>query len=240
MLYELYGLEPPEPPGKHELYLAEFQRDGVRRARRILARWRGVLIADEVGLGKTFIAGEMIHDAAIRRRQRVLVVAPATLRDSTWMPFLDQKLIPATVVSYEELVHELDEAGTTGGKLASLDDYAMVVVDEAHNLRNAATQRADAMRRLLGGGVPKDLLMLTATPVNNGLEDLQTLISYITPSDSAFAEIDIPSVATYFQRAMAIDPDELTGAHLSSCWTPSRSGAPADSSGPSTRTRRSW
>lgn len=214
MLYELYGLEPTEQAGEHELHLAEFQRDGVRRARRILGRWRGVLIADEVGLGKTFIAGEMIHDAAIRRRQRVLVVASATLRDSTWNPFLQDKIIPATVVSYEELVHELDEAGKTGGKLASLDDYAMVVVDEAHNLRNAATQRAEAMRRLLGGGVPKDLLLLTATPVNNGLADLQTLISYITPSDSAFSEIGIPSVNKYFQRAMAIDPDELTGAHL--------------------------
>ena len=46
-----------------------------------------MLIADEVGLGKTFLAGELIREAAIDRRQRVLVVTPAMLRDGPWRAF---------------------------------------------------------------------------------------------------------------------------------------------------------
>lgn len=215
MLYELYGDELDRDDGEHsELQLTPFQRDGVWRAKRILRDRGGVIIADEVGLGKTFLAGELIYQAAVVRRQRVLVIASATLRDSTWQPFLHEHQILADVVSYEELVAELDAAGTSGSRLSKPDDYAMIVVDEAHNLRNAATQRADAMRRLLGGGIPKDLVLMTATPVNNGLSDLRTLVSYITPLDAAFIDIDIPSVAEYFARAMAIDPDELSGEHL--------------------------
>ena len=215
MLHELYGadLAPAQEPGDG-LQLTQFQRDGVWRARRILAKRRGVIVADEVGLGKTYIAGELIHRAAFVNRQRVLIVAPATLRDSTWTPFLDRFKIFAQVVSYEELVRDIERAGKSDSELHHPDDYAMVVVDEAHNLRNADTQRAEAMRTLLGGAVPKDLVLLTATPVNNGLEDLKTLISYITPSDAAFVDIDIPSVDKYFGRAMALDPDELTGQHL--------------------------
>ena len=62
-----------------EIHLTSFQTDGVWRAKRILDRLNGVLIADEVGLGKTFIAGEMIREATLDRRQRVLVITPATL-----------------------------------------------------------------------------------------------------------------------------------------------------------------
>jgi len=47
-----------------------------------------VIVADGVGLGKTFIAGELIYEATVTRRQKVLVITPATLRDSTWGPFL--------------------------------------------------------------------------------------------------------------------------------------------------------
>jgi superfamily II DNA or RNA helicase len=215
MLYELYRDELDQAEEhRSELRLTAFQRDGVWRAKRILRARGGVIIADEVGLGKTYLAGELIYQASVIRRQRVLVIASATLRDSTWRPFLDQQQIFADVVSYEELVTQLDSAGASGSTLRKPDDYALIVVDEAHHLRNAATQRADAMRRLLGGSVAKDLVLMTATPVNNGLADLRTLISYITPSDTAFVDIDIPSVAGYFARAMAVDPDELSGEHL--------------------------
>ena len=63
----------------------------------------------------------------------------------------------------------------------------MVVVDEAHNVRNPGTERADALRRLVAGTPPKQLVMLTATPVNNSLWDLYYLLAYFVKSDSAFA-----------------------------------------------------
>ena len=73
-------------------------------------------------------------------------------------------------------------------------EYAMVVIDEAHNLRNPATLRADALRKLLAGIPPKDLVMLTATPVNNSLWDLHTLLYYFIKNDAAFADSGIRSL----------------------------------------------
>jgi len=216
MLWELYGGAELETDRtlRNELGLADFQADGVWRAKRILAERGGVIIADEVGLGKTFIAGELIREAVIERRQKVLVVGPATLCRATWEPILATWNLPATVISYEKLVRDLPVAGTSQTSLLPISEYAMVVVDEAHSLRNAATGRAEAMRELLAGPVAKQLVLLSATPVNNSLEDLRTLISYITPSDAAFADVDVPSLRQYFERAMALDPDELSGRHL--------------------------
>lgn len=215
MLYESYGADlDTDTRTDSALSLTQFQVDGVWRAKRILEARHGVLIADEVGLGKTFLAGELIHEAVFQRRQKVLIVAPATLRDSTWQPFLRSMNLRADVVSFEELVADIDIAGTQGSRLQALDEYAMVIVDEAHGLRSANTQRAEAMRRVLAGPVPKDLVLLTATPVNNSLEDLYNLIVYFTPNDAAFADVGISSLRGYFADAMALNPDELSPEHL--------------------------
>ena len=217
MLWELYGSEVEEEAAARaisRLGLTAFQSDGVWRAKRILDRRSGVIVADEVGLGKTFIAGELIYEATVTRRQKVLVIAPATLRDSTWGPFLRDKNLRADVVSYEQLVGDLDIAGRVDAALQNPDEYAMVVVDEAHALRNATTLRADAMRDLLTGQAPKDLVLLTATPVNNSLYDLYTLISYFVPNDAAFAGDGVASLKGYFDRAMAMNPDDLSPEHL--------------------------
>ncbi|MBX9424449.1 helicase-related protein [Streptomyces lateritius] len=217
MLHELYGLEVEQEGAarlRTKLGLTGFQADGVWRAQRILDQLNGVVIADEVGLGKTFIAGEIIHDTVITNRQKALIVAPATLRDSTWSPFLRQMNLPAQVVSFEELVRGIDDAGQLGSALQDLDEYALVVVDEAHALRNAATRRADALRTLAEGSSPKKLVMLTATPVNNSLYDLYNLISYFVTNDAAFASSGVPSLRAYFDRAMAINPDDLSPEHL--------------------------
>ena len=141
------------------------------RAKRILGDRHGVVIADEVGLGKTFLAGELIREAVDERRQRVLIISPATLRDGMWKKFLATFQLGVESHSFDDLAADKrlnDEAdGTT--LLFHPREYAMVVIDEAHNLRNPSTQRANALRRLLAGIPPKDLVLLTATPVNNAL-----------------------------------------------------------------------
>lgn len=216
MLHELYGADLEEAAQEDtRLGLTRFQVDGVWRAKRILQRRRGVLIADEVGLGKTFLAGELIHEAVFERRQKVLVIAPATLRDATWKPFLkEHNLAAVECVSFEELVAHIEDAGSHNSALQDPDQYAMVVVDEAHALRNDSTKRAAALRRLLAGSVAKDLVELTATPVNNSLDDLHNLISYFAPNDAEFADVGIPSLRAYFDRASALHPDDLSPEHL--------------------------
>ena len=220
MLWERYGAELVEEAaaeGVPQIHLTSFQADGLWRARRILAERHGVLIADEVGLGKTYLAGALIHEAAFDRRQRVLVVTPATLRDGPWRAFRAQFMLPMELISYEDLMADrrLNPDNATGHKLeAEINDYAMVVVDEAHNLRNPSTQRAEALRRLLGGSPPKKLVLLTATPVNNSLWDLYHQLGYFMRNDAAFADVGIPSMRDHFAKAMALKPDDLTPEHL--------------------------
>lgn len=212
MLLELYG--PGDPDGDHlvtGLGLTGFQRDGVARSLRILDELGGVLVCDEVGLGKTFIAGEIIHRAAVQDRQQVLIVVPAALRESTWVPFLRQFDLYSNrvqVVTFDDL-----RLGTRP-EVQNLDGYALVVIDEAHNLRNTATQRAEAVKELLGGEFAKKVVLLTATPVNNSLLDLQSLISYFVKNDAQFAHVGIPSIAGYLRRASDLDPEALSPEHL--------------------------
>ncbi|MDE0700157.1 MAG: helicase-related protein [Acidimicrobiaceae bacterium] len=220
MLWEFYGEElevEAEAEGAPQIHLTTFQSDGLWRARRILREHNGVLIADEVGLGKTFLAGELIREAALDLRQRVLVITPATLRDGPWRAFRKDHILPMELRSYEEIMGDrrLNPDHTSALKLdAEINDYALVVIDEAHNLRNPSTQRAQALRRLLAGSPPKKLVMLTATPVNNSLWDLYHLLGYFLRNDAVFADAGIRSLRDHFAHAMALNPDDLTPEHL--------------------------
>lgn len=220
MLHERYGAELADEAADAggAIHLASFQRDGLWRSRRILNDLNGVLIADEVGLGKTFLAGELIREAIQVRRQRVLVVAPATLRDGPWAKFLTTFQLPAECCSFDELAGDpLLNPELTGGRRAFQfhpDDYAMVVVDEAHNARNLSTQRAVALNRLLAGTPPKKVVLLTATPVNNSLWDLHAVLSFFLRNDAVFADAGIRSLRDHFAQAMAMNPDDLSPEHL--------------------------
>ncbi len=222
MLWERYGSELYEEAaadGAPQIHLTAFQNDGVWRARRVLDQYHGVLIADEVGLGKTFLAGALIEEAAMERRQRVLVIAPATLRDGPWKAFRSQQNLPMELRSYEELAGDFrlnpDRVGAKKLDAKDINDYALVVIDEAHNLRNPSTQRAQAMRRLLAGpGPPKKLVMLTATPVNNSLWDLYHLLGYFLRNDGVFADAGVRSLREHFGQAMKLNPNDLTPEHL--------------------------
>lgn len=221
MLWERYGSEiqqETDDAAAPQIHLTSFQTDGLWRARNFLSAHHGVLIADEVGLGKTFLAGELIREAALDRRQRVLVITPATLRDGPWRAFQARHNLPMELASFEDIAADgrlnPDRVGNVKLAAESINDYAMVVIDEAHNLRNPSTQRAGALRRLLAGSPPKKLVLLTATPVNNSLWDLYHLLGYFLRNDAAFADVGIPSVRDRFSTAMALNPDDLTPEHL--------------------------
>ena len=136
MLWELYGqyLDEERTPAKTFGGLTRFQADGVSRMRRLLDSLGGVLVADEVGLGKTFLAGEVIHEANEVNRQRVLVIAPAALKKSMWEPFLKKFGFSrlTEVYSYEEIRNRIDPDKPGSAEfLAMIDEYAMIVIDEA-------------------------------------------------------------------------------------------------------------
>lgn len=215
MLHELYGDAEADHQLDAGLSLTEFQRDGVSRMIRLLDAHGGVLVADEVGLGKTYLAGEVLRRAVDVERQQALVVCPAAIKESVWEPFLDRYGLSrrAKVYSYDQLRLRYDE-DDKGEFRRELDDYALVVIDEAHNLRNPNTLRAEAVNALLGGPYPKKVVLLTATPVNNSLFDLYTLVSYFIKNDGYFAHVGIPSIRGYIKDAQALDPDSLSPQHL--------------------------
>ncbi|MDP9331961.1 MAG: phospholipase D-like domain-containing protein [Actinomycetota bacterium] len=220
MLSERYGAELADEAaseGLPRIHLTSFQRDGLWRAKRLLAERHGVLIADEVGLGKTYLGGELIREAVEERRQRVLVIAPATLRDGPWRRFLLTYGLGVECISFEDLVTDSLLSPETGsGRSFQFHprEYAMVVIDEAHNLRNPSTLRANALRRLLAGSPPKDVVLLTATPVNNSLWDLYYVLGYFLRNDATFADVGIRSLRDHFAAAMAMNPDDLSPEHL--------------------------
>ncbi|MCX7600220.1 MAG: helicase-related protein [Armatimonadetes bacterium] len=209
VLWELYGADGEELE-RAGVPLTDFQQDGLVRAERILGEYSGVLIADGVGLGKTYIAGELIRKTIYERRQKVLLIAPAALRDGTWKTFFDKHAIHCETVSYEELAAEPALGGSGNPKLrCDPGEYALIVIDEAQAFRNPNTRRADALRRLLSGEPAKNVVMMSATPVNNTLWDLYYLLSYFLPNDAAFSGRGILSLRRRFEEATQIDPYEL-------------------------------
>jgi len=220
-LIELYGEELAVEEGRRPeaVQLASFQRDGYERARRILARHGGVLYADGVGTGKTSVGLAFIEEYALRAQGLALVICPAQLK-KTWQDAIHNTGLPAQVISFQELATDEQLAPTaTHGRArrisAKKDAYRLIVIDEAHALRNEDTTWYRAMERLLGGE-RKHAVLLTATPVNNGLWDLYNLVLLFARHDRAFSHIGIPSARELFLRAGAserdpenLDPDVL-------------------------------
>ncbi len=191
--------------------LTTFQNDGIARAHRILERYNGVLICDGVGLGKTFVGGEILRRVIQDQRQRALLIAPAALRDGTWQRFRDRFQLYIETISYEELANESLLGGGSGRYLKQHpNDYALVVIDEAQAFRNPDAFRSKALRQLLQGKPPKKLVLMSATPVNNSLWDLYYLLTFFARQDATFADLGIRSMKQRFADAMKAGPDDLS------------------------------
>ena len=209
VLWELYGGEIEEEKEETgRLNLTRFQKHGVWRARRILDDLGGVVVADGVGLGKTFIAGGLM-EAYRDRRQRILLIRPAALK-GTWQRFLsDSYLGDVEAVSYEKLAGDTQFDGKIHHLKRPVAEYQLVVIDEAHNYRNPdAPTRAGILRRLLRGP-RRELVLLTATPVNNSLYDLYHLVSFFLKQDSRLLKKGIPSIKGLFDETNRVEPGDL-------------------------------
>jgi hypothetical protein len=215
VLWERYKdeLELERTPGG-TIHLTRFQSDGLDRARRILDKYNGVLIADSVGLGKTFLAGELLRDTIERERKRALLIAPAALRDGTWARFKDRFQLGVEVKSFEQVADDKQLGGMLDALNSPIDQYSLIIIDEAHAFRNPDTRRAAALRRLLQGDPPKQVVLMSATPVNNGLWDLYNLLIYFVGHDSVFADAGIVSLRRRFEEAVKQDPFTLSPAVL--------------------------
>lgn len=182
--------------------LYDFQKDAVQSIISKLEKFNGCILADSVGLGKTYTALAVMTYYAYRGK-RILVLCPKKLEnnwnmyrhDYTNNPVYDRQLI------YDVLYHtDLSrDKGTSNGINLALnrwDTYDLVVIDESHNFRNGGSSDGDLedgrenrysrlMNRIIKSGVPTKVLMLSATPVNNRFNDLKNQLALAYEGDAS-------------------------------------------------------
>ena len=161
--------------------LSRYQKDGYHAALQIADTWSGALICDGVGSGKTYI-GLMILERALRENKRVLLITPKSVEESVWRSQIKrqlQKKYGRFLRENYDLKRHTD-LGRKGG--ISEDDLAyfrehkdVIIIDEAHHFRNASSNRG---KQLMDIAKDKKLYLLTATPINNSLNDIYHLINY--------------------------------------------------------------
>ena len=153
--------------------LAEHQREAAARALGLLRTRGGVILADEVGLGKSFVAAEVM-----RHFESELIV-PAALVEQ-W-----RELADVPILTHDALVHD---------PFVPQPGNRLVVVDEAHAFRNPRTQRYAALARRTAGA---RVMLVTATPVCNSAGDLEALLRLIA-RDDLLADLSVPSIDAAF------------------------------------------
>ena len=197
--------------------LYQFQQDAVIGAIDKIEKYNGCILADSVGLGKTFTALAIIQYYELRN-DRVLVLVPKKLRENwTIYTLNDKRNIFAEdrfrydVLNHTDLSRERGFSGNIDLKTINWENYDLVVIDESHNFRNnpAVKDRVTRYQRLMNDvikqGHKTKLLMLSATPVNNKMNDIKNQIAFITEDkDNALEEIGISSINHTLKNAQAI------------------------------------
>ena len=211
--------------------LYQFQQDAVIGAIDKIEKYNGCILADSVGLGKTFTALAIIQYYELRN-DRVLVLVPKKLRENwTIYTLNDKRNIFAEdrfrydVLNHTDLSRERGFSGNIDLKTINWENYDLVVIDESHNFRNnpALKDRVTRYQRLMNDvikqGHKTKLLMLSATPVNNKMNDIKNQIAFITEDkDNALEEIGISSInhtlrnaQTIFNQWSKLDDNTRTG-----------------------------
>ncbi|MER8792339.1 SNF2-related protein [Mesorhizobium sp. M0983] len=193
--------------------LFDFQRDGLRAILTKLERHGGCILADSVGLGKTYTALGVIKWYE-KRNKNVLVLCPKKLREN-WTDFLagnNSELNPLradrlgyTVLSHTDLSREQGKVGDIDLSKIEWGNYDLVVIDESHNFRNASRNRSGSGRKtryerlmddIVKTGLKTKVLLLSATPVNNNLSDLKAQLDLISADkNDGFAEVGVPNLS---------------------------------------------
>lgn len=205
--------------------LYSFQKDGVKGAINKILKHNGCIIADSVGLGKTFEALAVIKYFELLNKN-VLVICPKKLSDN-WTVYQTNKgnsLTPFkkdrfhySVIYHTDLGRKDGVSKADGIKLNTFNwgNYDLVVIDESHNFKGNPLEKTKddgdivwnrpkwLLEKILKEGVDTKVLLLTATPVNNELKDLRNQISLITKgkNDALFESTQIVDIAQTLKKA---------------------------------------
>ncbi len=183
--------------------LYAFQKHGVQASIQKLKAYDGCIIADSVGLGKTYEALAIIKYFELRNAN-VLVLCPKKL-EKNWTLYpihyrrrrnpLKADKFRYNVLAHTDLNREYGDANGIDLAQHEWDGYDLVVIDESHNFRNRGVRYEKLIEDVIQSGGKTQVLMLSATPVNNRLTDLANQICLITEDrDDAFRKSGIPSI----------------------------------------------
>jgi SNF2 family DNA or RNA helicase len=184
--------------------LFDFQKDGVKGAIQKINTHNGCILADSVGLGKTYSALGIIKYFELRN-YRVLVLCPKKLREN-WTIYLGSNMSELNpfvrdkfsymVLSHTDLSRDSGKAGEIDLGAINWGSFDLVVIDESHNFRNNVKGKNDKKSRyekllqdIIQIGVKTKVLLLSATPVNNDLKDLRNQLYLVSEGqDNAFMQ----------------------------------------------------
>jgi superfamily II DNA or RNA helicase len=192
--------------------LSDYQRDGYRQLLHIAGKYGGALLCDGVGLGKTFIA-LMLIERLVYERKRVAVIVPKSTREAIWEVLIKQYVPNArglfgnqvVVYNHTDLLRVSTRDRDFPAEMDQIRDQCdAIIVDEAHHFRNLSSQRNQKLFELTAN---KLIFLLTATPINNSLFDLQHLMEFFTRrDDNRFGYLGINSIRGHLiQKEKAIE-----------------------------------
>ncbi len=197
--------------------LYKFQKDAVIGAIDKIEKHNGCIVADSVGLGKTFTALAIIKYYELRN-DRVLVLVPKKLRENWTIYtqndkrnlFIDDRF-NFDVLNHTDLSREGGFSGEINLKTINWSNYDLIVIDESHNFRNnpsfkdRVTRYERMMNEVIKAGVKTKILMLSATPVNNRMNDIKNQIAFITENnDHAFGDVGLNSIENILRKAQMV------------------------------------
>lgn len=195
--------------------LYNFQKDGVLGAIDKLEKYNGCILADSVGLGKTFEALAVIKYYE-SRNNRVLVLCPKKLREN-WLTYkgnrrdniLEKDRLNYDVLNHTDLSRYTGYSGEINLEKIYWENYDLIVIDESHNFRNNNNKKDDKetrysrlLNQVIKKGIKTKVLMLSATPVNNKMNDLKNQIAFATEGkDSALSSFGLKSIEQTLRKA---------------------------------------
>lgn len=196
--------------------LYNFQRDAVIGAINKLEKYNGCILADSVGLGKTFSALGVIKYYEMRNKD-VLVLCPKKL-EANWNTYRNNdtnNILSQDRLRYDVLFHtdlSRDRGMSNGRNLETVNwgNYGLIIIDESHNFRNNNTvvgkenRYQRLLRKVIKEGIETKVMMLSATPVNNRFNDLrnQLALAYEGKPETIDGKLDTSgSIEQIFRRA---------------------------------------
>ena len=198
MLTAMEGMDDEASPE-----LPKFQQDAVSVLLQTIDERGGAMLADSTGLGKTHIGLEVMRRKKAEKR-KVLLIAPAQVRDTVWADRLEELQLNSN-----RMTVGIEALGRRDFDVFKYRKYDFVVIDESQNFRARTTGRRQNLMKLLSLGPRKQVLLLSATPVNNSIMDLYYQVSIITGErDEHFADIGIPNLYEYLRKAAGHKIDE--------------------------------